>query len=112
MKRNHFETIEDIPDRVRELLHQFWDNQSEGKINNYELCSNLISELHKIGWTCDYGLDGDPYDLYPIPNVLPTVKDYIYFLHQIQIKNKITNQEARKLYGKFTYVEWFKLLAT
>jgi hypothetical protein len=112
MKRNHFETIEDTPDEVMKLLHDFWDNQSEGKIDNYELCSNFIIELHKIGWKCSYDVNGNVTDLYPIPNVLPTVKDYIYFLNQIQIKNKITNQEARKLYGKFTYVEWFKLLAT
>jgi hypothetical protein len=112
MKRDHFQTIEATPVEVQEIVSNFWNSQSEEESDMYSHCLNLVNELNKVGWDCDYGLDGEPYDLNPIPNVLPTVMDYSNFLDIIQRQTNIAKEEARKLYGKFTYVEWFKLLAT
>jgi hypothetical protein len=32
----------------------------------YKACRRLITELNKLGWTCDYDLSGEPFDLKPI----------------------------------------------
>jgi hypothetical protein len=32
----------------------------------YLACSDLVEALEQIGWTCDYGLDGQPIDLQPL----------------------------------------------
>ena len=34
--------------------------------NTYEDCRKLVDELESVGWTCDYYLDAEPYDLRPI----------------------------------------------
>jgi hypothetical protein len=33
---------------------------------DYKACADLVEALEKIGWTCDYGLDGTPIDLQPL----------------------------------------------
>lgn len=32
----------------------------------YANCENLVNDLNSIGYTCDYGLDAEPYGLRPI----------------------------------------------
>lgn len=34
--------------------------------SSYQGCADLVEALEKIGWTCDYGLDGTPIDLQPL----------------------------------------------
>lgn len=41
---------------------------------------------------------------------LPTISEYSYFLDKAQEKLKITRDEARDNYGKFTYGQWKELL--
>lgn len=53
-----FEHYETLPNEVTAILDKYCTGD-----NSYENCNNLITELNAIGYTCDYGLDGDPYGL-------------------------------------------------
>jgi len=41
---------------------------------------------------------------------LPTISTYSYFLDEAEKRFKITRDEARDKYGKFTYGQWKELL--
>jgi hypothetical protein len=43
-------------------------------------------------------------------DVLPTCTDYSFFLDEAVKRLKITKDEARDQYGKFTYGQWKELL--
>ena len=34
--------------------------------SSYLACSDLVEALEQIGWTCEFGLDGQPIDLQPL----------------------------------------------
>ncbi len=53
-----FETPELIPDNVSEILDTFNE-----EADSYKECARLLSAVESIGYTFDYGLDGQPYDL-------------------------------------------------
>jgi len=53
-----FEHYEELPQQVLNILAKFCD-----QVNDYESCQNLIETLETVGYTCDYGLDAEPYDL-------------------------------------------------
>ena len=53
-----FEHYETLPIEVREVLEKHSNDD-----NTYENCDELIIDLEKVGYTCDYGLDGVPFDL-------------------------------------------------
>lgn len=43
-------------------------------------------------------------------DLLPTISEYSYFLDKAEEKLKITRNQARDLYGKYTYGQWKELL--
>jgi hypothetical protein len=43
-------------------------------------------------------------------DILPTCTDYSFFLDKAVEKLKITRDEARDQYGKYTYGQWKELL--
>jgi hypothetical protein len=53
-----FEDYEDQPKEVRAILAKY-----DMEDNDYETLQNLKSELESIGYTMDFGLDAEPYDL-------------------------------------------------
>lgn len=53
-----FENPEDLPQEVQDVLERFCNGE-----NSYDQCRALIEALEPLGYTCDYGLDGQPYDL-------------------------------------------------
>jgi hypothetical protein len=59
-----FEDYEDQPQEVQRILAKY-----EMEDNNYETLQNLKAELEAIGYTMDYGLDAEPYDLRKIGQV-------------------------------------------
>jgi hypothetical protein len=61
MTKDLFETPENLPPEVQTILKQFSDMD-----NTTENCVALINELNLVGYGCDYGLDGIPYDLQPL----------------------------------------------
>lgn len=63
-----FENTNELPKEVRTILEN-WDFD----FPSYENCQKLVDELNKVGYTCDYGLDGVPYGLSPIMVKLESV---------------------------------------
>lgn len=53
-----FETLHLLPREVQECINTF-----SGKENTYNNCSILLRELKKLGYTFDYNLDAEPYNL-------------------------------------------------
>jgi hypothetical protein len=55
---NLFETPELIPDNVMLVLNSIND-----EIDTYKELSRILSEVEKLGYTFEYGLDAEPYGL-------------------------------------------------
>ena len=53
-----FEHYETLPIEVQAILEKYCDGD-----NTYEECANLVAELETVGYTCEYGLDAEPYEL-------------------------------------------------
>ena len=53
-----FDNMEILPKKVKKILKKF-----SLKSKTYENCSKLIKNLNKVGYSCDYGLDAEPYEL-------------------------------------------------
>jgi len=53
-----FEHYETLPANVKKALYFI-----QGMDNTYENCRELKEKLNLIGYTCDYGLDAEPYEL-------------------------------------------------
>lgn len=53
-----FETPELIPTDVTEVLGTFNE-----ELDGYKELDRILEELKPLGYTFDYGLDADPYDL-------------------------------------------------
>jgi hypothetical protein len=58
-----FEDYENIPDNVQAILEKHEDSFETG---NYKGLEKALNELNKIGYTFDYYLDGQAYNLRPI----------------------------------------------
>lgn len=59
-----FEHHEDQPPKLKKLLEKWEDKFIEGI--NYNELENLKKECEKIGYTFEYGLDAEPYNLMTI----------------------------------------------
>ena len=53
-----FEDYENLPTEVTAILEKF-----DSDILSYTNCENLISELEKIGYSCEYDLSGELFNL-------------------------------------------------
>ena len=53
-----FDDYENLPTEVLTILENFGSEPC-----SYKNCENLITELKKIGYSCEYGLDGEPFNL-------------------------------------------------
>lgn len=58
MEKDLFETPELLPQEVRYIIEKYWQMD-----NFYNMCQSLIEELKRVRYTCEYGLDGIPYNL-------------------------------------------------
>jgi len=58
-----FEDYENIPPKVQRILDKYQDGFEDG---DYAELSKALKELEKIGYTFEYYLDGQAYDLRPI----------------------------------------------
>jgi hypothetical protein len=63
MSKDLFENPHLLPLEVITIIGKY-----EEMDHCYEMCHNLTIELEQVGYTCDYGLDGTPYDLQKINN--------------------------------------------
>ena len=62
-----FEHYERLPDNVQKLYFSWGDRLVDGA--EYEDLKQMLSEFEELGYTFDYGLDAEPYDLRAIDNV-------------------------------------------
>ena len=53
-----FETPEVLPADVKAVIEKFSELDT-----TYINCADLVQELNKVGYTCEYGLDASPYNL-------------------------------------------------
>lgn len=53
-----FENYENLPTEVIAILDKF-----AAEPCSYKNCENLITELEKIGYSCEYDLSGEPFNL-------------------------------------------------
>jgi hypothetical protein len=78
-----FETPELLPKEVQEVLEKYSEMD-----NTYENCNTLIDELNKVGYTCEYYLDGIPTNLKKLED-----EEFEFYLdqkHTIWYRNKFT----------------------
>ena len=52
------EEYDNLPEPVKDIVDS-WDDNKE----LYGECRRIQKELEEIGWTCDYGLSGEVYDV-------------------------------------------------
>jgi len=53
-----FEDYDVLPNEVKEIIDSY-----DSKENTYENCATLVAELEDVGYTCEYGLDAEPFNL-------------------------------------------------
>ena len=91
MQQDLFNTPELLPQKVKDILAKYDEMGT-----SYDTCNNLIKELEQVGYTCEYGLDGIPYELQkiePMTNATPKATFYL---------NELANELA-ELYIIHTY---------
>lgn len=52
------EDYDNLPEDVKNIVDSYDDNNDK-----YSECRRIKAELEQIGWTCDYGLEGEVYDV-------------------------------------------------
>ncbi len=53
-----FENIETLPTKVQKLIYRFYELD-----NTYGNCKKLFDKLKPLGYTFEYGLDAQPFNL-------------------------------------------------
>ena len=57
MKQDLFETPESLPPQVQAVIEKY------GECETYEDCRKMLKALKPLGYTFDYYVDANPYDL-------------------------------------------------
>ena len=92
-----FEDFEDQPEEVSDILSRY-----EQEDNNYDTLNDLLAELKPIGYTFEFGLDAEPYDLRKIGQ---KGKSEFYAKGGVVVTkiSNIPNFKQRLSEGKITY---------
>ena len=53
-----FEDVENLPQQVQDIIEKYDEMDLD-----YNSCRNLVNDLNKVGYTCEYGLDAMPINL-------------------------------------------------
>lgn len=56
-----FEDTESLPENVRNLLARY--DVLFGEECSYKCCREMLKEMERLGYTFEYGLEGEPYNL-------------------------------------------------
>jgi hypothetical protein len=78
MKQDLFNTPELLPQEVKDILAKY-----EEMGTSYDTCNNLVKELEQVGYTCDYGLDGIPYELTKIETITDATPKATFYLNEL-----------------------------
>lgn len=80
-----FEDFENLPENVKQLINDFHTRSEELEIDGYENCKILVSELELIGYSCEYYLDAEPFNLKKVDNQSESVfKEYMRVLKSVK----------------------------
>jgi len=94
-----FEHLEQLPLELTHTINRVEDNHNGA---TKDFCEELVIELNKIGYTCDYGLDFQPYNLQKLETTNETPEEMNYniteqgdnfFINGIEIPNEIFDEE-------------------
>jgi hypothetical protein len=77
-----FENVDSLPKKIQDILAEFSESDA-----TYESCGELVSLLEQNGYTCEYGLDAEPYGLRKMSELEKQVKE-------IPAKKKVTKKEV------------------
>lgn len=55
-----FGCLDTLPEEVQEVVNLYYPLYPPF---DYESCEILVNKLNEVGYTCDYGLDGVPFNL-------------------------------------------------
>lgn len=100
--RDYFETPEDVPQEVRDILVTF-DEEAE---NVYDELARVVGLLENIGWTFEYYLDAEPYNLTPMNFAWWVHSDNVvehedgYLTQCTKYSKKFTKEELKQYYQK------------
>lgn len=99
--RDYFETPEDVPQEVQDILATFDENA-----DSYKELARLVDLLEDIGWTFEYYLDAEPYNLSPMNFAWWVHSDNVveyeggYLTQCTQYGKKFTSEELKQYYQK------------
>ena len=62
IKPDLLDSFDSLPYDVQNVLNEFSELE-----NDYINCENLVIRLSEIGYTIEYGLEADPYNLQRLP---------------------------------------------
>jgi hypothetical protein len=89
--KDFFQYHEELPQNIQDLLIEF------GECGEYNRCNDLIKILAPLGYTCDYGLDGEPFNLFLISEFEAWKVDKIDFI--LQQLEKPTLKDANSIFN-------------
>jgi hypothetical protein len=84
-----FEQYETLPQEVKNIIDVF--NEKE---TTYPVCEDLINALEEVGYTCEYDLEGVPFNLSVLNSFSGENKELKLRFYEFDFKNK-------ELYGEF-----------
>ena len=58
-----FDTPELLPANVQEIVNRYSEKLINGDGDGYTVCAEFVAELETVGYTCDYYLDAEPFNL-------------------------------------------------
>lgn len=58
-----FECHEQLPGELQDLIARYSDLLETGEIDRYEVCREFLEKVQPLGYSFEYGLDGEPYGL-------------------------------------------------
>lgn len=74
--KDYFEHIEQTPAEVQEIVSEMQEYVEAGTFDPYTVMMMQLHKLQKIGWTFEYGLDAEPYELTPMSQ--PAIPIHVY----------------------------------
>jgi hypothetical protein len=60
---DYFEEYDKLPDNIKDLMDRYLNDADD---YDYKRLQNIQKEFEKEGWTFDFGLDAEPYELKPL----------------------------------------------
>lgn len=66
-QKDYFEHLEEVPENVRRILDEYQkDFEENNETEEYQFCRRLLAAVQALGWTFEYYLDAEPFDLRPM----------------------------------------------